>query len=257
MLALSPSLFAPIEWALEERTSPSDHNLFYKDGVADLQFSCSPPPDHQVQVEVEEAQRSTPISLAASGDPTMVVKKLNHNASERDRRKKINSLYFSLRSMLPLADQTKKLSIPATISRVLKYIPELQQQVEVLIKKKEDLLLRFSRQGDASSKESRRKMVHHYAATACVVSTSRLSDNEAVIQISSDKLHKTPFSEILLCLEKEGLLLLNASTFETFGQRVFHNLHLQMDETRRIEPEILSEKILSIYERKEGNFQCF
>ncbi|XP_054804293.1 transcription factor ORG2-like [Prosopis cineraria] len=254
MLALSPSLLAPIEWALEEPTSHNDQNLFYKDGSATLQFSCSPP-DHQVQAEAEEVQRSTPVSLAVSGDPTMV-KKLNHNATERDRRKKINSLYSSLCSMLPLTDQPKKLSIPATISRVLKYIPELQRQVEGLVKKKEELLLRISPVGDAACQESRRKMAHRCAATSCVVSTRRLNDNEAVIQISSDKLHRTPFSEILLCLEKEGLLPLNASTIATSGQRIFYNLHLQMDETCRIELEILSENLLSIYE-KEGNFQCF
>ncbi|KAK4272455.1 hypothetical protein QN277_021012 [Acacia crassicarpa] len=243
MLALSPSLFAPTEWTLEEPTSHNDPNLFYKDGSTP-QFSCSPPPGHDV--EVEEDQRSPPISLVVGGDPTMV-KKRDHNASERDRRKKINSLYSSLRSMLPLADQTKKLSIPATISRIVKYIPELQQQVEMLIKKKEELFLRTSRQGDASAnKECRRKMAHHYTATACVVSTSRLTENEAVFQISSDKLHKTPLSEILLCLEKEGLLLLNASTFDTFGHRVFYNLHFQTDETCGIEPEILREKILAI-----------
>ncbi|KAK4272456.1 hypothetical protein QN277_021013 [Acacia crassicarpa] len=256
MLASSPSLFAPIEWALKEPTSCNDQNLFYKDG-ATLQFGCSPPPDHQVLVQVEEAQRSRSISLAVSGEDPTMLKKLNHNASERDRRKKINSLYSSLRSILPLSDQTKKLSIPATISRVLKYIPELQQQVEGLIKKKEELLLRISRQVDASAKECRRKMAHHYAAAACVVSTSRLNDNEVVVQISSDKIHKTPLSEILLCLEKEGLLLLNSSTFDTFGHRVFYNLHLQVDETCNIEPEILSKMILSIYERKEGNFRCY
>lgn len=44
-----------------------------------------------------------------SGDqyqPDQTVKKLNHNASERDRRKKINSLYSSLRSLLPPSDHT-------------------------------------------------------------------------------------------------------------------------------------------------------
>lgn len=121
----------------------------------------------------------------------------------------------------------KKLSIPATISRVLKYIPELQQQVEGLIKKKEELLLRISRQGDAAtSKDSRTKT--GLPNSACVVSTSRLSDSEALIQISSDKVHKTPLSQILLCLEKQGLLLLNASSFQTFGHRVFYNLHFQV-----------------------------
>ena len=32
-------------------------------------------------------------------------KKLNHNASERDRRRKLNALYSSLRALLPLSDQ--------------------------------------------------------------------------------------------------------------------------------------------------------
>jgi len=38
--------------------------------------------------------------------PDQTVKKLNHNASERDRRKNINGLYSSLRSLLPPSDHT-------------------------------------------------------------------------------------------------------------------------------------------------------
>ena len=107
MLALSPSLLAPIEWAFEESTSHNDGSLFSRDnGATPHQFSCSPPADHEVDFDI-----SPPISLAGSGDLT-VVKKLNHNASERDRRKKINSLYSSLRSMLPLADQSVLFFLP-------------------------------------------------------------------------------------------------------------------------------------------------
>ena len=50
------------------------------------------------------------------GDPT-IVKKQNHNASERDRRKKINFLYSSLRALLPAADQMVLINI--TISHFL------------------------------------------------------------------------------------------------------------------------------------------
>lgn len=46
----------------------------------------------------------TPL-LAISCDPKMV-KKLNHNASERNRRQKMNDLYSSLGSLLPEADRT-------------------------------------------------------------------------------------------------------------------------------------------------------
>lgn len=36
---------------------------------------------------------------------TVLEKKMNHNASERDRRRKLNALYSSLRALLPLSDQ--------------------------------------------------------------------------------------------------------------------------------------------------------
>lgn len=36
---------------------------------------------------------------------TVLEKKLNHNASERDRRRKLNGLYSSLRDLLPPSDQ--------------------------------------------------------------------------------------------------------------------------------------------------------
>jgi len=120
------------------------------------------------------------------------------------------------------------MSIPTTVSRVIKYIPELQQQVEALSKKKEDLLCRISRQlqGDAVNKDSQRRISHHNSDF--VVSTSRLNDCEAVVHISSYEAHKAPLSEILQCLENNGLLLLNASSSETFGGRVFYNLHFQV-----------------------------
>jgi len=120
------------------------------------------------------------------------------------------------------------MSIPSTVSRVLKYIPELQQQVQALTKRKEELLCRISRQlqGDAVKKESHRKISHHNSSF--VVSTTRLNDCEAVVHISSQETHKAPLSEILQCLENDGLFLLDASSSQTFGGRFFYNLHFQV-----------------------------
>lgn len=50
-----------------------------------------------------ELRRSTP-STSINSDPT-TVQKLCHNARERHRRRKINHLYTTLRSLLPAADQ--------------------------------------------------------------------------------------------------------------------------------------------------------
>jgi len=103
MVALfSPPVFSTKGWLLEEEPLGynNSHNFFYQDEVSSeysfpYQFYPSQP---QIEVEIER-------STAPSPDPAMV-KKLSHNASERDRRKKVNNLVSSLRSLLPLADQT-------------------------------------------------------------------------------------------------------------------------------------------------------
>ncbi|XP_034693284.1 transcription factor ORG2-like [Vitis riparia] len=244
MLAFSPPLFSTFGWPWEDPIS-HEQNYIYQETEASESFLHLPSSEPQAELNY-----STPCA-AVSGNPTMV-KKLNHNASERDRRKKINSLYSSLRSLLPAADQAKKLSIPSTVSRVLKYIPELQQQVERLIQKKEELLSKISRQGDIIHLEKQRKGT--LASSLSAVSANRLSDREIVVQISTFKVHESPLSEVLLNLGEDGLLVINASSFESFGGRVFYNLHLQVEGTHRMECEVLSEKLLSLCEKRRDAF---
>ncbi|XP_061370924.1 transcription factor ORG2-like [Gastrolobium bilobum] len=200
----------------KEPLSHNQKNYFYKNTVSSeylFPYKFSSPQPH---VEVE---RFRPFS-----DPT-TLKKLNHSASERDRRKKINRSIASLGSLIPVADQTKKMSIPNKISHALKYIPQLQHEVEGLRKKKEELLSWISQKGDPVKKQSQRKISQ--LNSVFVVSATRLNVNEAAIQISSYEVYKTPLSEILIFLENNGLFLLNSSSSETFGGRVFYNLHLQ------------------------------
>ena len=111
---------------------------------------------------------------------------------------------------------------------MVKYIPELQQEVMGLIQKKEELLSRTTRQGDETHEEEQpAKSIARN--TSIAIWASHLDDRQIVVQISSDsKVHKTPLSDILLNLEEDGLLVLNASSFESQGGRVFCNLHLQV-----------------------------
>ncbi|XP_057440580.1 transcription factor bHLH100-like isoform X1 [Lotus japonicus] len=239
--------YSNMESLLDEDPFSHNQSYFNKESVSSSEYSfphqfSSPQP----QVEVEK-------STSPSPDTTMV-KKLSHNASERDRRKKINTLIASLRSLLPGQDQTKKMSIPATISQVIKYIPELQKQVKGQTKKKEKLLPKIISQGDAVNEESPGKKIPHHNSDF-IVSNSWLNDSEAAIHISSyEAHHKTPLTEILLCLENNGYFLLNASSTETFGGRIFYNLHFQVEKTQRLESDILTQKLLSIYEKKQWMF---
>ncbi|KAJ1287102.1 hypothetical protein BS78_03G404300 [Paspalum vaginatum] len=148
-------------------------------------------------------------------------RKLSHNAYERDRRKQLNELYSSLRSLLPDADHTKKLSIPTTVSRVLKYIPELQKQVDNLEKRKKELTNANCKPGVLNTTE----------IMAPVVSATCLSDMEIMVQVSLQRnvaATTLPLSKCIKLLENEGLLLISSSTYSTFENRIFYSLHLQV-----------------------------
>ncbi|MBA0564864.1 hypothetical protein Golob_009772 [Gossypium lobatum] len=260
MFALAP--FPTPNWPLVNPIGYEHNYMMYEGGSECLESFLQFPPPPQQGIPLESLSPASNFTQTSNSDPC-IVKKLNHNASERDRRKKVNNMYSSLRSLLPVADQTKKLSFPATVSHALKYIPELQQQVERLVQKKEELLLRISEQGGvkpSEEKEEERKR-NNRKQGRCLsgvgVSINRLSDGEVAIQISMWEVDKRNglLSEMLQYLEQQGFLLLNVSSFESFGGVVFYNIHLQMElETSRKmgSKEALSEKILALcYNREE------
>jgi hypothetical protein len=111
---------------------------------------------------------------------------------------------------------------------VVKYIPELQEQVMGLIQKKEELLSRICGEGDHEARQEKKPKSKAWSSLSTVTATQIDDDGEVVIQISTYVVHKNALSEILVCLEEDGLVLLNASSFESFEGRVFFNLHLQV-----------------------------
>ncbi|CAN6313407.1 unnamed protein product [Urochloa humidicola] len=150
-------------------------------------------------------------------------RKLNHNAYERDRRKHLNELYSSLHSLVPDADHTKKSSIATTVSRVLKYIPELQKQVGNLERRKKKLMNANCERGVSNPSGS----------IAPIVSVNCLNQMEVMVQISflSNSAEATlPFSMCIEVLENEGLRLISSSTFSPTENRTFYSLHLQRGE---------------------------
>jgi hypothetical protein len=145
-------------------------------------------------------------------------RKISHNAYERDRRKQLNELYSSLRSLLPDTDHSKKLSIPITVTKVLKYIPELQKQVDALEKKKELLTGASCKPGVLTMKEN----------TAPIVSVTCFDDTGIMVQVSqlSSMVGALPMSKCIKVLENEGIRLVSSST-SAFQNRTFYSLHLK------------------------------
>ncbi|KAF8642103.1 hypothetical protein HU200_067360 [Digitaria exilis] len=173
-------------------------------------------------------------------------RKLNHNAYERDRRKQLNELYSSLRSLLPDADHTKKLSIPTTVSRVLKYIPELQKQVDNLERRKKELT-------DANCKPG---VLKTSKIITPIVSATCLNDMEIMVQVSlqSNVAATTlPLSKCIKVLENEGLHLISSSTYSTFENMTFYSLHLQRGQRRmKEECPAFCDELEKIIRKKAG-----
>ncbi|KAI3525986.1 hypothetical protein L1887_05125 [Cichorium endivia] len=220
--------------------------------------------NHHDDFAPENSTSSGGLVNGGSADPLLVVKKLNHNASERHRRKRVNDLHAFLRSLLPMSsDQKKKVSIPGTVSRALKYIPELQKEVEILIRKKEKLSSYSS--SKASLKQEGMKHTScrdsKIERKASVVSSVRvLGAKEAVIQLISSTDHMIKkketglLSKVLEFLEQEedGFILLNATNFRSSGEVTsLSTLHLQVQGDNIIDTERLQEKLCSFYQQAD------
>ncbi|KAG8372090.1 hypothetical protein BUALT_Bualt12G0030300 [Buddleja alternifolia] len=232
MLAVFPQEFSSLGgWLLDEQEINNYYLFDDKNRETSDSIDLHSPNSSSIQPKNCEFPSFHHVKEGIHENKTM--KKLNHNASERDRRKRINNLYSTLRSLLPLDDQSKKLSIPDTVSRVLKYIPELQKEVERLTQKKETLIIT----NNISSQEQDSPLLCNFnnhrikapiqsSSSSATVSYTRISDREIVIQLSMPRVEKGSFCEAVMNLEEEGFLVLNASSFESFEGRVFYNLHL-------------------------------
>ncbi|KAI3525989.1 hypothetical protein L1887_05128 [Cichorium endivia] len=270
MLALSPLFSTTYGWPSEDviqKNVERDCNDISKEVEANsyypfLDFHTYD--DTQHDFAPESSTSSGRLVNGGSADPLLVVKKLNHNASERHRRKKVNDLYAFLRSLLPMSsDQKKKVSIPGTVSCALKYIPELQKEVEVLIRKKEKISSYSSsktnlRQEGMKHKSCKDSTIQRKASV--VTSVRVLGAKEAVIQLISSTDHTIErkeiglLSKVLECLEQEenGFVLLNATAFRSSGEAMsLSTLHLQVQGDDTIDVERLKEKLSSFHHQSD------
>ncbi|CAM0885079.1 unnamed protein product [Alopecurus aequalis] len=171
-------------------------------------------------------------------------RKISHNAYERDRRKQLNGLYSSLRSVLPDTDHSKKLSIPNTVERALNYIPELQKEVHTLEKKKEELSRPSCKPGVVGTREN----------TAPIVSATCINGRDIMVQISllSNMAGALPMSKCIKVLENEGIRLVSSST-STFQNRTFYSLHLQRTQrTMSKESRAFCDELENAIKKKAG-----
>ncbi|KAK1428900.1 hypothetical protein QVD17_17740 [Tagetes erecta] len=252
MLALSPTLFSTTYgWPMEDHLIAKNLTNEANSYNSLLDYDLYDQIERKSSVPEYSNSSGGAANGAGSGDSVKVKKKLNHNASERDRRKRVNELYAFLRSLLPISsDQKKKVSIPRTVSRALKYIPELQKEVEMLNRKKEKL------SSYSTSPANTRQQHLGIKKQSAKVLVNMLGDKEVVIQLVSLTNNTTKnkeinlLSKILEYLEQEeyGLVLINATTFKYLGneEMLLSTLHLQVQEGKSVEPEKLKDNLSAL-----------
>ena len=121
----------------------------------------------------------------------------------------------------------KTMSNPATISRALKYIPELRQHVEELRRRKQGLETKINAITHDQQKQVRKnKEAPWMGCSSCAVNWLR--ENEALLQLTSNDTFKLKFSQILRSLDEDELLVKTVSTFQSFDGRHFFTLLVQV-----------------------------
>ncbi|XP_078446363.1 protein IRON-RELATED TRANSCRIPTION FACTOR 2-like [Wolffia australiana] len=168
----------------------------------------------------EEGEAGTEVRLwPASSEASTMKRKQSHNAYERDRRKRMNLLYSSLRSLLPQSENHKKLSIPNTVARVLDYVPELQKHVENLTRRKEEIGRRVWRERDGAAGQN-----------SPVVSAVDLGGGEIAIQVCgcSRVGRKGMISAVMEYLQSAGLRVVGASSVSMNAGRSLLGIHCQV-----------------------------
>ncbi|XP_020275582.1 transcription factor bHLH101-like isoform X2 [Asparagus officinalis] len=240
MLPLSPTTFPTFDWQLDQEHMIHEiplQDLFasYNLNEGDISHNSSISSPHLPDFEYEDIEDS----IIKTSKLSNSMKKSTHNEYERDRRKKLNKLYSSLRELLPEKDQ-RKLSIPCTIAHVLEYIPKLQKHIKRLQRKKEELLSRVP-SNDYSSICNKERMINP------VISAVFLSKKEIMIQICilNKQSAATPFSKVVNILEREGFRLLNATTLTTHDDKTIYSLHLQAKEAMRMENQNFFEQLVN------------
>lgn len=234
------NIFWPAYWQqLDKQMQSGSDNLTLKHNTQFVMHTHNHDPEQHLPVNSDQLQKL--IDEDSVTNLPCSTKKAFHNAVERHRRNKLKVLYSELRSLLPNPNPKRKLSIPNTVGRVLKYIPELRNQIEELGRKRAELLTATKRICNnsavtsksctgASEQEFMNEFKHSPQETLSspinVTVNSSLGSSELLITILACKTGFS-FSTLLLVLEKEGLDLLNASTFLS-QHGICHNLHLRM-----------------------------
>ncbi|KAL3538546.1 hypothetical protein ACH5RR_001912 [Cinchona calisaya] len=179
---------------------------------------------------MKKLQQVEKVAVDQSGGEGSATKKLEHNARERIRRLRLNASYLALRALLPDSRRSKKRwSAPAIVDKVIKYIPEMENEIQKLKKVKDDM---------QSANKNKQPLNHEGNLEPWIndltVSVNELQSGEAIVQICMGRDKDEAFSKFLDILESEIFLIKSVSTLSICKNRVCYQLHIQSMRERKM-----------------------
>ncbi|KAK4487528.1 hypothetical protein RD792_005827 [Penstemon davidsonii] len=179
---------------------------------------------------------------AGTSSSSFVKKKLDHNAKERIRRMKLNASYLALRALLPDSRRSKKRwSAPSIVDKVLKYIPEVENEIQELESKKQNINVQLAIAAAAKNKNKKKinddndQNIDQYPT----ISVNEINKGQVIVQIcmSRDNYHMQgggillAFTSLLQRVEDDPQALFcikSVSSVYVCETRTCYHLHIQV-----------------------------
>lgn len=115
----------------------------------------------------------------------------------------------------------KRWSAPTIVDRTLKYIPELENEVDALRCNKENL------QSQAKGNRNMDPSVgSDYGSPT--ISMNRVNEEEAIIQVCMATQNESQFTNLLQSVEDEDICINSASVLHISDTRICYHLHIQV-----------------------------
>ncbi|PON92330.1 Achaete-scute transcription factor-related, partial [Trema orientale] len=116
----------------------------------------------------------------------------------------------------------KRWNAPIIVDKVLEYIPELENEIEQLIFKKNNMLSVVENMQSLVKEKST-----HSEVVSLTVSANEVQKGELILQICRGRDGENVFSNLLQKIEDEGMSLLSASTLHVCDERDCYHIHIQ------------------------------
>lgn len=117
-----------------------------------------------------------------------------------------------------------------TVAGVVKYIPEQEQELERLSRRKEELMKTISSKTATLSHQQEqlrhRAMMDSVDSSPQKIAANWITDTEIAVQIATWKW--ASISDMLLRLEENGLNVTSVSSSVSSTSRIFYTMHLQV-----------------------------